>query len=92
MELYQKTFKLNFQAVIEMTQKTKEHLIKTKGEIVNVSSIVAGPQAVSFGREDFRTFVLIFSTLDIHIMLAQKLRLTNTPDALQSILFNMVSA
>ncbi|CAP28976.1 Protein CBG09635 [Caenorhabditis briggsae] len=44
-ELYQKTFKLNFQAVIEMTQKTKEHLIKTKGEIVNVSSIVAGPQA-----------------------------------------------
>ncbi|CAA98264.1 DeHydrogenases, Short chain [Caenorhabditis elegans] len=46
-ELYQKTFKLNFQAVIEMTQKTKEHLIKTKGEIVNVSSIVAGPQAHS---------------------------------------------
>uniref|UniRef100_A0A1I7U733 3-oxoacyl-[acyl-carrier-protein] reductase n=1 Tax=Caenorhabditis tropicalis TaxID=1561998 RepID=A0A1I7U733_9PELO len=46
-ELYQKTFKLNFQAVVEMTQKTKEHLIKTKGEIVNVSSIVAGPQAHS---------------------------------------------
>ncbi|CAB04628.1 DeHydrogenases, Short chain [Caenorhabditis elegans] len=44
-ELYQKTFKLNFQAVVEMTQKTKEYLIKTKGEIVNVSSIVAGPQA-----------------------------------------------
>ncbi|KAF1749884.1 hypothetical protein GCK72_016429 [Caenorhabditis remanei] len=43
--LYEKTFKVNFQAVIELTQKTKEHLIKTKGEIVNVSSIVAGPQA-----------------------------------------------
>ncbi|CAI2354387.1 unnamed protein product [Caenorhabditis sp. 36 PRJEB53466] len=44
-DLYHKTLKLNLQVVIELTQKTKEHLIKTKGEIVNVSSIVAGPQA-----------------------------------------------
>ncbi|CAO4372805.1 unnamed protein product [Caenorhabditis nigoni] len=46
MDLYHKTFQLNFQAVVEMIKKTKEHLIKTKGEIVNVSSIASGPQAL----------------------------------------------
>ncbi|CAO4372804.1 unnamed protein product [Caenorhabditis nigoni] len=45
MDLYHKTFQLNFQAVVEMIKKTKEHLIKTKGEIVNVSALAAGPQA-----------------------------------------------
>lgn len=59
-ELYQKTFKLNFQAVVEMTQKTKEYLIKTKGEIVNVSSIVAGPQAVSFGKRQLQNYSFNF--------------------------------
>ena len=46
-DVYHKTLQLNLQAVIEMTQKAKPHLIESKGEIVNVSSIVAGPQAVS---------------------------------------------
>ncbi|CAP39159.1 Protein CBG22606 [Caenorhabditis briggsae] len=46
-ELYQKTFQINFQAVVEMIKKTKEHLIKTKGEIVNVSSIAGNEQAFS---------------------------------------------
>ncbi|EGT52834.1 hypothetical protein CAEBREN_12771 [Caenorhabditis brenneri] len=45
-DLYHKTFRINFQAVVEMIKKTKEYLIKTKGEIVNVSSIAAGPQAL----------------------------------------------
>ncbi|UMM33406.1 hypothetical protein L5515_006901 [Caenorhabditis briggsae] len=44
-DIYHKTMHLNLQAVIEMTQKVKPHLMETKGEIVNVSSIVAGPQA-----------------------------------------------
>ncbi|KAF1752645.1 hypothetical protein GCK72_019200 [Caenorhabditis remanei] len=44
-DVYHKTLQLNLQAVIEMTQKAKPHLIESKGEIVNVSSIVAGPQA-----------------------------------------------
>ncbi|PIC24871.1 hypothetical protein B9Z55_018019 [Caenorhabditis nigoni] len=43
--IYHKTMQLNLQAVIEMTQKVKPYLMDTKGEIVNVSSIVAGPQA-----------------------------------------------
>ncbi|PIC29449.1 hypothetical protein B9Z55_021016 [Caenorhabditis nigoni] len=46
-ELYQKTFQINFQAVVEMIKKTKDHLIKTKGEIVNVSSIAGNEQAFS---------------------------------------------
>ncbi|EGT52840.1 hypothetical protein CAEBREN_31952 [Caenorhabditis brenneri] len=45
-DLYERIFRLNFQAVVEMVKKTKEHLIKTRGEIVNVSSTVAGPQAL----------------------------------------------
>ncbi|EFO92764.1 hypothetical protein CRE_20016 [Caenorhabditis remanei] len=45
-DLYHKTFRINFQAVVEMIKKTKEHLIKTKGEIVNISAIAAGPQAM----------------------------------------------
>ncbi|CAO4377739.1 unnamed protein product [Caenorhabditis nigoni] len=44
-DVYHKTMQLNLQAVIEMTQKVKPYLMETKGEIVNVSSIVAGPQA-----------------------------------------------
>lgn len=45
-DLYHKTFQINFQAVVEMVKKTKKYLIESKGEIVNVSSIAAGPQAV----------------------------------------------
>lgn len=45
-ETYHKTFELNVQSVIEMTQKVRQQLAKTQGEIVNVSSIGAGPSAV----------------------------------------------
>ncbi|UMM33667.1 hypothetical protein L5515_007059 [Caenorhabditis briggsae] len=38
---YEKTMKLNVQSLVEMTQKARPHLAKTRGEIVNVSSIVA---------------------------------------------------
>lgn len=40
-ETYEKVMRLNVQSVIEMTQKVRPHLAKSKGDIVNVSSIVA---------------------------------------------------
>ncbi|PIC33968.1 hypothetical protein B9Z55_013759 [Caenorhabditis nigoni] len=40
-DTYEKVMKLNVQSVIEMTQKVRPHLAKSKGDIVNVSSIVA---------------------------------------------------
>ncbi|PIC33973.1 hypothetical protein B9Z55_013762 [Caenorhabditis nigoni] len=40
-DTYEKVMKLNVQSVIEMTQKVRPHLAKSKGEIVNVSSVVA---------------------------------------------------
>ncbi|CAI5437935.1 unnamed protein product [Caenorhabditis angaria] len=43
--IYDKTFELNVRSVIELTQKAKPHLIESKGEIVNVSSIGSGPQS-----------------------------------------------
>ncbi|CAO4379641.1 unnamed protein product [Caenorhabditis nigoni] len=42
---YHKTFELNVQSVLEMTQKARPHLAKSQGEIVNISSIGAGPAA-----------------------------------------------
>ena len=44
----QEMFKLNLQSVVEITQKARPHLAKSRGEIVNISSIGAGPSAVSF--------------------------------------------
>uniref|UniRef100_A0A1I7U762 NAD(P)-binding protein n=1 Tax=Caenorhabditis tropicalis TaxID=1561998 RepID=A0A1I7U762_9PELO len=44
-DTYHKTFELNVQSVLEMTQKARPHLAKTQGEIVNISSIGAGPAA-----------------------------------------------
>ncbi|CAL2045042.1 unnamed protein product [Caenorhabditis brenneri] len=44
-DTYHKTFELNVQSVLEMTQKARPHLAKSQGEIVNVSSIGAGPAA-----------------------------------------------
>ncbi|ULT95042.1 hypothetical protein L5515_011173 [Caenorhabditis briggsae] len=44
-ENLQKMLQLNLQSVVEMTQKTRPHLAKTRGEIVNISSIGAGPSA-----------------------------------------------
>ncbi|KAF1754014.1 hypothetical protein GCK72_020572 [Caenorhabditis remanei] len=38
---YEETMKINVESVIQMTQKTRPHLAATKGDIVNVSSIVA---------------------------------------------------
>ncbi|EFP10737.1 hypothetical protein CRE_02521 [Caenorhabditis remanei] len=46
-ELYHRTFQINFQAVVEMIKKTKNHLINTKGEIVNVSSVAGDSQALA---------------------------------------------
>ncbi|EFO95500.1 hypothetical protein CRE_09178 [Caenorhabditis remanei] len=42
---YDKVMQINMRSVVTLTQKAKEHLIKAKGEIVNVSSIAAGPQS-----------------------------------------------
>ncbi|CAL2044247.1 hypothetical protein CAEBREN_24429 [Caenorhabditis brenneri] len=42
---YDKVMRINMRSVVTLTQKAKEHLIKAKGEVVNVSSIAAGPQA-----------------------------------------------
>lgn len=44
-DTFLKMFQLNLQSVVEMTQKIRPHLAKTRGEIVNVSSIAAGPAA-----------------------------------------------
>uniref|UniRef100_A0A1I7V0D5 NAD(P)-binding protein n=1 Tax=Caenorhabditis tropicalis TaxID=1561998 RepID=A0A1I7V0D5_9PELO len=41
----QKMLQLNLQSTVEMTQKTRPYLAKTRGEIVNISSIGAGPAA-----------------------------------------------
>ncbi|ULT87624.1 hypothetical protein L3Y34_007053 [Caenorhabditis briggsae] len=43
-----------------MTKKVKPHLMETKGEIVNVSSIVAGPQA----QPDFMYYAIAKAALD----------------------------
>ncbi|KAF1752689.1 hypothetical protein GCK72_019244 [Caenorhabditis remanei] len=42
---YDKVMRINMRSVVTLTQKAKEHLVKAKGEIVNVSSVAAGPQA-----------------------------------------------
>ena len=47
LETYEKTFALNVRSVISLIQKARPHLATTHGDIVNVSSIAAGPQAVS---------------------------------------------
>lgn len=48
LDTYDKDMDLNVKSVIAMTQKARPHLIATKGEIVNVSSIVAVPVGVRF--------------------------------------------
>ncbi|CAB3398044.1 unnamed protein product [Caenorhabditis bovis] len=40
-----RTMDLNLHSVIELTQKCRPHLIASKGEVVNISSIAAGPHA-----------------------------------------------
>lgn len=46
-EIFDEIIRLNLRSVVELIQKCRAHLIKSKGEIVNVSSIAAGPQPVS---------------------------------------------
>ncbi|CAP26507.2 Protein CBG05821 [Caenorhabditis briggsae] len=46
-ENLQKMLQLNLQSVVEMTQKTRPHLAKTRGEIVNISSIGAAARGLS---------------------------------------------
>ncbi|CAO4378328.1 unnamed protein product [Caenorhabditis nigoni] len=43
---YDKVMQINLRSVVTLTQKAKEHLIKTRGEIVNVSSVAGGQQAM----------------------------------------------
>lgn len=42
--LFDDMLKLNLRSVVELVQKCRPHLIASKGDIVNVSSIAAGPQ------------------------------------------------
>ncbi|CAI5437938.1 unnamed protein product [Caenorhabditis angaria] len=58
--VYDKTFELNVRSVIELTQKAKPHLIASKGEIVNVSSIAASPQS----HPDFNYYSMSKAALD----------------------------
>ncbi|PIC24880.1 hypothetical protein B9Z55_018025 [Caenorhabditis nigoni] len=43
--VYDKIMQINLRSVVTLTQKAKKYLVEAKGEIVNVSSIGAGPQA-----------------------------------------------
>ncbi|CAP31160.1 Protein CBR-DHS-14 [Caenorhabditis briggsae] len=43
--VYDKIMQINLRSVVTLTQKSKKYLVEAKGEIVNVSSIAAGPQA-----------------------------------------------
>ncbi|CAO4378079.1 unnamed protein product [Caenorhabditis nigoni] len=43
--VHDKIMQINLRSVVTLTQKAKKHLVEAKGEIVNVSSIGAGPQA-----------------------------------------------
>ncbi|CAL2044241.1 unnamed protein product [Caenorhabditis brenneri] len=41
---YDKVMQINMRSVVTLTQKAKKYLIEAKGEIINVSSMAAGPQ------------------------------------------------
>ncbi|CAI2353654.1 unnamed protein product [Caenorhabditis sp. 36 PRJEB53466] len=43
--VYDKIMQINLRSVVTLTQKAKPFLIEAKGEVINVSSIAAGPQA-----------------------------------------------
>ncbi|CAL2044244.1 unnamed protein product [Caenorhabditis brenneri] len=42
---FNKSMDINTRCVITLTQKAKKYLMETKGEVINVSSVAAGPQA-----------------------------------------------
>ncbi|CAI5451309.1 unnamed protein product [Caenorhabditis angaria] len=41
-DTYDRMFALNLRSVVQLTKKAKDYIIQTKGEIINVSSIVSG--------------------------------------------------
>ncbi|EFP00297.1 hypothetical protein CRE_18866 [Caenorhabditis remanei] len=43
--VFDKIMQINMRSIVTLTQKAKKYLIEAKGEIINVSSIGAGPQA-----------------------------------------------
>uniref|UniRef100_A0A1I7UBD1 Dehydrogenase/reductase SDR family member 4 n=1 Tax=Caenorhabditis tropicalis TaxID=1561998 RepID=A0A1I7UBD1_9PELO len=42
---FDRIMKINLRSVVTLTQKAKKYLVEAKGEVINVSSIGAGPQA-----------------------------------------------
>lgn len=60
LESYQKTFDINVKSVIDLIQKCRSHLIASKGEVVNVSSIAGGPHA----NTNFAYYCMSKSALD----------------------------
>uniref|UniRef100_A0A1I7UBD0 Dehydrogenase/reductase SDR family member 11 n=1 Tax=Caenorhabditis tropicalis TaxID=1561998 RepID=A0A1I7UBD0_9PELO len=42
---YDRIMKINLRSVVTLTQKARKYLVEAKGEVINVSSIAAGPQA-----------------------------------------------
>ncbi|EGT43701.1 hypothetical protein CAEBREN_06008 [Caenorhabditis brenneri] len=42
--VYDKVMQINMRSVVTLTQKAEKYLIEAKGEIINVSSMAAGPQ------------------------------------------------
>ncbi|KAL6733633.1 hypothetical protein Aduo_004265 [Ancylostoma duodenale] len=51
MDVLEKTMNLNLYSVVEMIQLARPHLVKSKGEIINISSIAGQP--VGFARTAF---------------------------------------
>ncbi|RCN42943.1 7-alpha-hydroxysteroid dehydrogenase family protein [Ancylostoma caninum] len=51
MDVLEKTLQLNLYSVVEMIQLARPHLVKSKGEIINISSIAGQP--VAFARTAF---------------------------------------
>ena len=83
---YEKTMKINVQSVIEMTQKSRPHLAKAHGAIVNVSSIVALKAGVrsNYPKDTF-LYVPYSSGLFLPTTRWLRLQLTSIPEPLQSI-------
>ncbi|EGT31151.1 hypothetical protein CAEBREN_24632 [Caenorhabditis brenneri] len=57
---YEKTFDINVKCVIDLIQKCRSHLIASKGEVVNVSSIAGGAHA----NPNFAYYCMSKSALD----------------------------
>ncbi|CAO4378326.1 unnamed protein product [Caenorhabditis nigoni] len=55
-----RTMQINMRSVVTLTQKAREHLIKAKGEIINVSSVAGGQHAMY----DWLFYAMAKSALD----------------------------